>query len=85
MTRLTYYVITSHGTTIKTDSYDAAIAGLREVYGDDAVAYDSDGFECTNCEPAWGAGRVLVWCDEQSSVNDPGVRAVAEIRRFVEL
>lgn len=82
MTTATYYVKHSHGTTTRHASWEDAIAGLREVYGDDLVAYDTEGWECSDGEPAVWDGRVLVWRDEQSSVDDDGARAVASISRY---
>jgi hypothetical protein len=49
---------------------DAALASLRSVYGEE-IATEGD----------LDDGRVLVWRDEESSLNDDGARAVASIYR----
>lgn len=58
----------SHGRTERFTDLNAAMASLREIYGDEIV---TEG----NVEE----GRILVWQDEAAAVDDSGARAVATI------
>ena len=66
----TYTIKHSHGQTDYADSLDAALAQLREVYGDE-IETEGD---------LEGNSRILVWQDEESARDDDGQRAVASIR-----
>lgn len=69
---MTQYKIThSHGQTERADSYEEALASLRQVYG---AAIETEG------DPADLEASVLVWRDAASAENDDGARAVARIK-----
>jgi len=57
-----------------TDTYDEAVAAIREIYGEDAViGHDGDLSD--------SGDRTLCWADEASSIGDDGKNAVASIYR----
>lgn len=58
----------SHGQTDTFEDLDEALAGLREVYGDEIET-----------EGRLSEGRVLVWRDAQDAANDDGRRTCASI------
>lgn len=58
----------AHGQTDTFADLDEALAGLREVYGDEIET-----------EGEISEGRVLVWRDAASAENDDGARACARI------
>jgi hypothetical protein len=66
-TKTTWAVIRIDGRTYARDSLEGAVAELRAEYPD----------LVTHTDP----GRTLVWRSEAESENDPGARAIAEIRK----
>lgn len=74
-----YVIRHSHGQEERYDSLEDVWSALRSVYGEEIYAGGPDGWEATDAETWPGHGDVLVWSDEESSVDDPGQRAVASI------
>ena len=69
----TYAVVWAHGgTEAGYASHDAAADAVRSVYPDAEIGHDGDATE--------GGESTLCWRDAASSVEDPGVHAVAQIR-----
>ena len=66
----------SNGTTETVVDFEAALAAVRATHPE-AVAYQ-DGGEISDNDDV-GSGRILIWADEASSVNDDGANAIAEI------
>lgn len=64
-------VISSH------DSYDNALAAAEEFAGvDGVVGHDGDLSD--------GGDKTLIWSDDESAENDPGVNAIGSIRKVGE-
>lgn len=55
------------------ETYQEACTLVTAEYEDALIGHDGD--------LEGGGDRTLCWADEASSINDPGVNAVAEIRR----
>ncbi len=67
----------SDGTICNADDFADAMSTVRSTYPH-AVAYQ-DGIEVSDDDDVAGGGRILIWADEDSSVNDDGSNAIAEI------
>jgi len=67
----------SDGTICNAADFADAMASVRLNYPD-AVAYQG-GSEISDDDDVTCGGRILIWADEASSVNDDGANAIAEI------
>jgi len=83
---VTVTVTVSHSNGSPDDTHDDladAIAALRAEYGAAVVIYDAGGWEVPDSGDGadYRGTALLVWRDEESSVDDAGGRTVAAIRR----
>ena len=69
-----YILQDDQGRTLSTHAdYESAIAAAEEYAGaDGVVGHDGDLSD--------GGDKTLIWSDEDSSVNDPGIHAIGAIR-----